>query len=153
MKTLNRPNVDFFNMFENLNPMFEFFRPTLPTFFEREWMNIPMDVYEKDDFLYIRAFLPGVPVENLDVMIDNYVLTIKGEAMVNVKPEEKVNFYVRELFYGKFERVLRLPETVNVEKVETEFANGILTVWMPLHTLPKVEPKKLMIRNVATPTK
>jgi HSP20 family protein len=100
-------------------------------------------MYEKDDKFVVRAELPGMKREEIDVSVVGNTLTISGErkAETEVKDED---YYRCELCYGKFSRSIGLPSAVDPTKVEAEYENGILEI-----TLPKVEaakPKKISVK-------
>jgi HSP20 family protein len=94
---------------------------------------------DKDNFV-IRAELPGLKREDIDVSLQNDALVISGERKIE-EVEEGVEVHRQERYYGKFQRVLTLPEPVAADKVKAEYKDGVLTV-----TLPKTEaakPKKI----------
>lgn len=98
--------------------------------------SLAVDVYEKDDALVVKAAVPGVKPEELDITVTGDVLNIKGE----VKEEQEIaaeNYHRREFRYGAFCRSLRLPIEVDVDKADATFKDGVLTL-----TLPKLEEKK-----------
>ena len=97
---------------------------------------VPLDVVEEDDKIIVRATLPGVEPDDIDVTLENEVLTINAETKTETE-ERKENYLVRERRAGKFHRTLRLPDTVDREKVETKYENGIVEI-----TFPKAEAKK-----------
>ena len=97
---------------------------------------VPLDVVEEDDNIIVRATLPGVSPDDIDVTLENEVLTINAETETATE-ERKENYLVRERRAGKFHRTLRLPDTVDSEKVDTKYENGILEI-----TFPKAEAKK-----------
>ncbi|MCH7624797.1 MAG: Hsp20/alpha crystallin family protein [Chloroflexi bacterium] len=105
-----------------------------PSGFER-WA-VPLDVVEEDDKIIVRATLPGVKPEDIDVTLENDVLTINAETKVETE-DRRENYLVRERRAGKFHRTLRLPDTVDSEKVDTKYENGIVEI-----TFPKAEAKK-----------
>ena len=116
------------------------FRAELPTLNE-----IPMplearlpnvDVIDRDDELLVRAELPGIEKDNLDVSISENSVTIKGESKHESK-EEKGDFYRCEISQGSFARTVSLPHTINTEKSAASFKNGVLEL-----TLPKIEKAK-----------
>lgn len=102
----------------------------------RGWA-IPIDVVEEGDELLVRASLPGVNPDEIDVSIEDRVLTIKGETKVEEETKDG-GYFIRERRTGSFRRSLRLPETADTEKAKTVYENGVLTV-----ALPKVESKKV----------
>ena len=110
---------------------------------QRRGWAIPLDVVEEGDDLLVRASLPGVNAEDIDVSIENLVLTIKAETKAGEEQKEG-GYLMKERRAGSFHRSLRLPDTVDTEKAETRYDNGLLTV-----TLPKAESKKAKSIKVA----
>jgi len=103
----------------------------------------PLDVYETEESLVVKAPLPGVRPEDVDISITDDVLTIKGEA----KSEEEVkreNYHRRELRYGSFCRSVPLPTQVEHGKAEAVFEQGILTVTLP--KTAEVKPKTIKVK-------
>ncbi|MEN3039908.1 MAG: Hsp20/alpha crystallin family protein, partial [Candidatus Kryptonium sp.] len=89
-----------------------------------------VDVYETDRELVVKAELPGVKKENVEVSIRDNSLHIRGEK--REEKEEKTETYHRvERFYGKFERVIPLPADVKIEEAKAEFKDGVLEVRVP----------------------
>ena len=97
---------------------------------------VPLDVVEEDDNILVRASVPGVKPKDIEVTLDDGVLTIKGESAEESESNED-GYLLRERRAGSFHRALRLPETADTEKVESEYENGVLTV-----TIQKQEAKK-----------
>jgi len=101
-----------------------------------------MDLYEDRDHLVLKAELPGMNKEDIDISLHGDVLTISGER----KEEEtldKAETYRAERFLGRFQRTLTLPVAVDASKVQASYKDGILTV-----TLPKAEeakPKQIQV--------
>ena len=99
-----------------------------------------LDVREDKDSFVIRAELPGLKREDIDVSLQDGALVISGERKFE-KAEEGVEVHRQERYYGKFQRTLTLPEPVAADKVKADYKDGVLTV-----TLPKTEeakPKKI----------
>ncbi len=97
---------------------------------------LAVDIYETDNDIVVKASLPGVKPEEIDVSVTGNTLSIKGET----KAEEEVkteNYIRRERRCGAFSRSLTLPTDVTVDKATAEFEHGVLTL-----TLPKVEEVK-----------
>jgi HSP20 family protein len=86
-----------------------------------------MDVLTKDGDLVIRAELPGVKLEDVDVTLQNGVLTISGEHKVD-QEEERGGYHVRERRYGSFRRSMTLPEGIDESKIHARFEDGVLEV-------------------------
>jgi HSP20 family protein len=97
---------------------------------------IPLDVVEEGDNILVHASLPGVKPDDIDVTIENDILTVKGHSTME-REHKNGNYLMKERRTGSFHRSLRLPDTVDTEKASPHYENGVLTV-----ALPKVEPKK-----------
>jgi HSP20 family protein len=105
-----------------------------------------VDIYETENELVIKADLPDINEKDLDVRVENNMLTIRGER----KFEQKVNedSYLRiERTYGSFSRSFSLPNTVNTESIHAEYKNGVLTVQLPKRAESK--PRQVKV-NVTT---
>jgi len=105
---------------------------------------LALDVHESNDDVTVRASIPGVKPEDIDISITGDTLTIKGETHEEKETEEG-NYHMRERRYGAFQRSTSLPTLVNADKAQAEFENGVLTL-----TLPKVEavkPKSIKIKT------
>ena len=86
-----------------------------------------VDVLTKDDDLVIRAELPGLKQEDVDITLQNGVLTISGEHKAD-QEEERGGYHVRERRYGSFRRSMTLPEGTDESKVDARFEDGVLEV-------------------------
>jgi len=103
----------------------------------------PVDIFEKDDHLVIRAEIPGVRKEDMDVGIENGVLTLHGERKQETEVKEETA-YRMERVYGTFTRSFTLPTTVDSARVRATYKDGVLEV-----TVPKAEsakPKRVEIK-------
>jgi HSP20 family protein len=95
-----------------------------------------VDIYETGESLNVEAELPGIEPKDIEVSVDEGVLTIKGERKLEKEVKEE-NFHRIERAYGMFQRSVRLPQDVDPESVKASYDDGVLKV-----TVPKVEPKK-----------
>jgi HSP20 family protein len=100
-----------------------------------DW-NILIDVIRKKDDIEVKASIPGVNPEEIEVTIEDNVLTLKALRKTETEGEEAA-YLVRERPTGSFYRALRLPDTVDTNKIESRYENGVLTI-----LLPKAEEKK-----------
>ena len=98
---------------------------------------IPLDIVEEDGNILVHASLPGFNPDDITVSIEDDVLTIKGQTEEQHERKEG-GYLLRERRSGSFYRSLRLPETVDADKAEPHYENGVLTI-----TMPKVESKKV----------
>jgi len=103
---------------------------------------LPLDIFEREGNLMIRASVPGIDPKELEIQIENNVLTIRGEAHHEGESKED-KIYRREVSYGSFSRSVRLPEGLNIESVDAEFKNGLVTISLP--RLPEEKPKAFKI--------
>jgi HSP20 family protein len=104
-----------------------------------------IDVLTRDGDLVIRAELPGVRQEDLDITLQDNVLTISGERKIE-EEERRGDYYVREHRYGSFRRSLTLPEGVDESKVHARFENGVLEVTVDGAGAAR-EPKRIQIEG------
>ncbi len=88
------------------------------------------DVFEDENEVAIRAALAGVEPKDVEIRVENGVLTLKGERKIE-KEERKENYQRVEMAYGSFTRTFALPTSVDPEKVHAESKHGVLTVHLP----------------------
>jgi len=102
-----------------------------------------LNVWETDDNLFVEAELPGSKMEDIEVFVEGGELTLRGQR----KPaeDERATFHRRERGVGSFSRVLRLPIDIDVERVEANLQNGVLTIRLP--KAPSARPRKIEIRS------
>ena len=107
-----------------------------------EGMPLAVDVMETKDDVIVKASVPGIQPDDLDITLSGETLTIKGEFKSEQKTEDATTIR-QERRYGSFERTLTLPTQVVGEKAKAEFENGVLTL-----TLPKAEEAKPQVVKV-----
>ncbi len=105
-------------------------------------MSPSMDMYEEGNDLVVKAELPGIARKDLDISIEDDVLTIKAEKKAETERKEG-EYYFQEREYGHFERGMTLPHRVDAEKITARLKNGVLVVRMPKTEVP--ETKKIDI--------
>ena len=89
-----------------------------------------VDVTEDEDHVVLTAEVPGMSPDDLDVSVDNGVLTVRGEKREE-STSEKAGYHRIERRYGQFERRVRLPDYVDVEKIAASYKDGVLKLEMP----------------------
>jgi HSP20 family protein len=94
------------------------------------FVNTSINVSETENEIRITAQLPGVTEQDIDVSLDDDVLTIWGEKGFE-RTDDKENFHFVERSYGTFQRSLRLPFPIDPDQVQARFENGVLTVTVP----------------------
>ena len=103
-----------------------------------------IDVSEKEGVYLVKAELPGVARENLDVTINDGVLTIKAERKEKKKDEKDDRVIRQERYYGKFVRSLRLGSDIDEGRVEAQYEDGVLKLSLP--KTADVKPRKVDIK-------
>lgn len=103
---------------------------------------VPMDVFEKGDALFLRAAVPGVSPEAIELNIQKDVITLSGEFRNDYEGED-AKVYRKEHRYGKFSRSVRIPEGYALDQATAEFTNGLLTV-----RLPRIEPVQPEVKRI-----
>jgi len=106
------------------------------------WMP-PVDIFQTSEHeLVLKAELPDMSREDIDINIENFVLTIKGEkkASTDVKEEQ---YHHTERRYGSFSRSFSLPTTVDPSRVSAEYKQGVLTVRLPLRE--EAKPRSIKV--------
>lgn len=106
----------------------------------------PVDIYETKNKLVVKADLPAVDPNDLDIRVENNVLTIRGERKFEKKVGEE-NYLRVECAYGAFSRSFSLASTVNPEAIKADYQNGVLTLNIPKRE--ETKPKQIKV-NVGT---
>jgi len=107
-----------------------------------------VDIYETEHELVVKADLPDIKPEELDIRVENNILTIRGERKFEKKVNES-NYLRVERSYGSFSRSFSLANTVNTEAIKAEYKNGVLTLTVPKRE--EAKPKQIKV-NVEAPT-
>jgi HSP20 family protein len=105
-----------------------------------------VDIYETENELVVKADLPDVVEKDIDVRVENNLLTIRGERKFEKSVSED-NYLRVERNYGTFSRSFSLPNTVNAEQIHAEYKNGVLTVTMPKREESKPRQVKVSISS------
>src|SRR5690348_3918258 len=105
-----------------------------------------VDVYETENELVIKADLPDVSDKDLDVRVENNMLTIHGERKFEQKVKEE-NYLRMERSYGSFTRSFSLPKSVNTEAIKAEYKDGVLNITLPKRAESKPKQVKVAVSN------
>lgn len=140
-----RPMSEAVTLRDAMDRLFDeaFTRPWGLTDAGRYGMAPSVDMFETDSDVVIRATLPGLKAEDVEINVTGEMITIKGQSKQQSETKEKA-YHIREQRWGAFERSLALPTTVLSDKAKAEFEDGILTI-----TLPKAEevrPKTITVK-------
>lgn len=101
-----------------------------------------VDIFDTEDAIVLKAELPGLATGDIDIEIDDNVLTLKGERRFQETVDEG-RFYRLERAYGHFQRSVTLPQGVKADEISADFDNGVLTVRVP--KADEVKPRKISI--------
>jgi HSP20 family protein len=100
----------------------------------------PVDLYETDEAFVLKAELPGLTIDE----VHDRTLTLHGERKTEARMTE-AHYQQRERAYGSFQRVFALPTSVDAEKVQASFTNGVLELRLPKHEMAK--PKRIAVES------
>ncbi|RYE70904.1 MAG: Hsp20/alpha crystallin family protein, partial [Hyphomicrobiales bacterium] len=129
-REVNRLFDDMFRSFDSIGP--------LPAF-NGGWPKV--EVSEMAGDIKVTAEIPGIEEKDLEILLDNDVLTLRGEKRLESEDKER---QFSERHYGRFERRIRLGYEVEQDKIDARFRNGVLTV-----VLPKSERARSQVKRVA----
>lgn len=130
-------------------------RQLMDRMFDESWLDAPMrwnrpegialalDMTEDTDAYTVKASIPGVQPDDVDITLTDNVLTIKGETRHEEETEEQ-NYHLRERHFGAFTRSIRLPMPVDADNVDASYENGVLTLRLP--KLETVKPKRIAVK-------
>jgi len=133
MNTLVRYNPRALDVRGNFDRLFDFGRTSSPR----------VDIREDEDKYLLEAELPGATEKDIEVKVEDNLLTIASKHDESNK-EEKNGYLVRERRYQSFSRCFVLPKDVNRDKIDAQFENGLLT--LTLNKAPEAKPKKIEIK-------
>jgi HSP20 family protein len=128
----------------------DFFRRPFPSMMARPWtieemeFSPAIDIYEEENDVVVKAELPGMKKEDLDISLSEDAITIAGEKKSEHKTERK-GFYRHESSYGSFCRTMALPVDVQTDKVKADFKDGILEIRLPKTEEAKKKEVKIKI--------
>jgi len=115
---------------------------------KEEWLKpegqLAVDVFQTEKEIIIQSTIAGVGVEDLDISLENDVVTIRGERVSPPMEGEKKYFY-QECYWGPFSRQIILPEEVDPDQIEAEMKNGILTIRLP--KMDRHKKRKIKIKE------
>jgi len=111
----------------------------------RSWAP-PVDIYETEEAIVLRAELPGVDPKDVEVRVEDNTLYLKGERKFEKEVKEQ-NYHRVERSYGSFARSFSLPNSINSDQVKAEFKDGLLTLTMPKREEAKPKTIKIDVSN------
>jgi HSP20 family protein len=148
MTTLTRwePFREMANLSRMMDRFFDEPFGEMPVLWRRgDGYTLALDVAEQEDKYIVKASVPGIKPEDVEITLTDKVLTIKGETKDEQEVKEE-NYHLRERRFGSFMRSLALPNSVDADKIEAVNEHGVLTL-----TLPKAEavkPKRIEVKKM-----
>jgi len=133
---------------EDLRRPFSLIRPRwIPKFRSTDYeeMTPSVDIFEEGDTVVVKAELPGMNKDNIDVSVTDSAMTISGEKKHEEKVDKK-NYHRMERSYGSFSRSFRLPAEVQMDKAKANFKDGVLEIRVPKTEAARSKEKKIPIQ-------
>ena len=120
-----------------------FFEEPLSEWQTTDW-GLPLDLSEDEDEFVVKASVPGINPDDLEITLSGDTLTIKGEIQKEEERQEE-RYHLRERRYGRFTRSISLPTSVESDKIEADYSKGVLTLHLP--KTEEVKPKRIPVRS------
>ena len=145
----NGSNDPFNALRQEIDRAFESFGRSLPAVTWSQDVVVPrVNVIQKDSVLEVTAELPGIDMKDVELLVNDDVLTIKGEKK-HEKEDKSAERYLYECSYGTFARSIPLPFEADAKSVAAAFKNGVLTVTIPVPAEAQPKAKRIEIRPAA----
>ena len=138
-------NSDVWGLQSDINRLFDAFMSPLDTTETHSVMVPKLDVAELKDRFEIKAELPGMEEKDIDLSIEDGLLTISGEKKAETEEKDK-GYYLKECSYGTFSRSVRLPDNIADDKIEAKFKKGVLTIDLPKKEVAPPKSRKIAIK-------
>jgi HSP20 family protein len=121
----------------------DFFDRPFREFFSNMGEELAVDVSEDDDKIYVRLSVPGFNKDNIDINVEDRLLTVSGKIETIVESNDKKRFHRREINLQSFTKSVTLPTIVQSDSAKAVFKDGMLNIELP--KAPEVKPKKISI--------
>jgi len=127
------PFQEALTLHDAMNQLFSqsFVRPGWFSNTSQAWA-VPVDVYETEQGYQVRALLPGIQPQDIELTVQQNTISIKGQYSPPVKEDQQVTWLMQEIGSGTFERTLTFPKPLDTDKLETHYENGVLSILVPL---------------------
>ena len=136
---------DVWGLQSDINRLFDAFMSPLDTSYTKEVMVPKLDVAELKNKFEIKAELPGMDEKDINLSIEDGLLTISGEKKEETEENDK-GYYLKECSYGTFTRSVRLPDNIADDKIEAKFKKGVLTIDLPKKAITPPKTRKIAIK-------
>jgi HSP20 family protein len=107
---------------------------------------VPLDIRQEGDSITVDASVPGVDPEQISATVEDGILTIKGQTATNTEEKDE-RYFLRERRVGVFHRSVRLPDTVDTDRAETTYENGVLSITFPKHESKKARSLPINVKG------
>jgi HSP20 family protein len=144
MLALRNNNKSMSRWGDDFDRLFGRFMRGLDTFDDVRKFAPAIDIEEHDDKFEVLAELPGVDMKDIDITVNNNMLTISGEKRES-KDKKDDKYSYTERYYGSFRRDLTLPDHIDVDKIDAQVSGGILKISLP--KTEKAAPKKISVKE------
>ena len=138
--------TDVWGLQSDINRLFDAFMTPFEGTEIRRTLSPKLDVAETKDKYEIKAEMPGIDEKDLDVSMDDGVLTISGEKKTEAESDDK-GYWLKECSYGSFSRSVRLPENIADDKIVAKFDKGVLMIDVPKKEPTVAKTKKITITH------
>ncbi len=128
-----------------LNRHFDTYFPQNMYWDKGDKLSMPIEISDKGNEFEVKAELPGIKKEDLDIDIEKDYLNIKAVKVDETKEEDK-DYRHSEFSYGEFSRIIQFPEAIDVDKTEAKLEHGILVIIAPKIHKEKEQTKKLIVK-------
>lgn len=135
---------DVWGLQSDINRLFESFMSPFERTEVPSAVSPKLDIAELKDKYEIKAELPGMEEKDINLSVDDGLLTISGEKKTETEDKNK-GYYLKECSYGTFSRSVRLPDNVADDKIAAKFVNGVLTIDMPKKAEAVAKSRKIAI--------
>jgi HSP20 family protein len=137
------PFREFMSLRDNMDRLFDRTMSRMDSDFDSVSWALALDVIENNDEFLVKASLPAIDPDDLEITYSDNTLTIRGETKVEQEVEES-RYHLRERRYGRFSRSISLPSKIDSEKIEADYTNGVLSLHLP--KTEEVKPKRIMVK-------
>ena len=124
------PRTDVWGLQSDINRLFDAFMSPFDGSEYKNTVSPRLDVAELKDKYEIKAELPGMDEKDINLSVENGLLTISGEKKAETEEKDK-GYYLKECSYGSFSRSVRLPDNISEDKIGAKFKKGVLVIDMP----------------------
>ena len=139
-------NNDVWGLQSDINRLFDAFMSPFDENDMKNTLSPKLDIAELKDKFEIKAELPGMDEKDVNLSLDDGILTISGEKKSETEEKDK-GYFLKECSYGSFSRSIRLPENVADEKIVAQFKKGVLTIDMPKKEPSLAKSRKIQISS------